>query len=212
MRVGFTLTLIGLCFSIQTFANSTGKSAAMKYFTKTRAPAQAAPAPAVQTTNSMTQSVPRSTQARGLVGISVGSLLNSQSYGWIDEDTGGWSVEAKYMRPSTSYLARGYHIELQKFGYQERELTKLSFLLSFSFPNNISFPVYIAAAAGPSYFVHQAQGNSEFAIDYRGYVGLRFNGSFGQYFLQSGVKNHVHVIDSGQFIGWFFSSGVAYTF
>lgn len=151
-------------------------------------------------------------EIENLLGISVGSLLNSKSYSWLEEETSGWSVEAQYLSQGDGYLSRGYHLELQKFSYKNRELTKLSFLMSLNFPRRLSFPVYIGVAAGPSYFVQQVKGSSEFALDYRAYAGLRLNGTYGQYFLQSGVKNHIHVLDSGQFIGWFFSSGVAYKF
>ena len=189
-------------------SQETGKGAAMKYFVPNESQSS------VKSGKSVVSRGPAQAnmETENLLGLSVGSLLNSKSYGWLDEETSGWSVEAQYLSQGEDYISRGYHFELQKFSSKERELTKLSFLVSFNFPRRLSFPVYLGVAAGPSYFVQQLKGSSEFALDYRAYAGLRLSGTYGQYFLQSGVKNHVHVLDSGQFIGWFFSSGVAYKF
>ncbi len=194
--------LLGALRPEQGLAAATGKSAAMKYFSKkakqprlsSRAPASAA------------------VTGQGLLGLAVGSLINSKSYGWVDEELTGWNMEVSYLRAGRGTFAQGFHLELQKFGAQGQDLTKLAFLLSFNFPRRLSFPVYIGVSAGPSFFLEQKDEESEFALDYKAYLGLRLNEAHSQYFIQSGVKNHVHVLSDGQFVGWFVSSGVAYKF
>lgn len=147
-----------------------------------------------------------------IVGLSVGGLFNSKSYGWMDESFKGWSVEATYQSPMAGYFARGFHLEYQKYITDRADLGKVSFLMSFTFPRRVDFPVFLGVAAGPGYFTKQIKNESEFTIDYKGYVGLRFTQQNAQYYLQSGIKNHVHMLSDGQFISWYLSSGVAYKF
>ena len=208
MKVIFLFVLF-LCISIGALDSSqaaqTGKQAAMKYFTAKRRPADAP---------STVSSRAGSKKGGGdeLLALSVGTLVNGEGYQWAECDFSGWGVELFYQKPSTGTFLKGYHLELQNFSVGEQEFSKVSFLLSFSFPQSLSFPVYIGVAAGPGMFLQQQEGESEFAFDYKGYFGLRFDEANSQYFLQTGVKNHIHMLSDGQFIGWFVSSGVAYKF
>lgn len=182
----------------QGWAAETGRQAAMKYFTK----------------KSKTRSKTRAPASSGsrLLGISMGTLVNSKSYNWAEEEFSGWTAELTYLSETDGNFGRGLHLEMQKFADQVDDLTKVSFLFSMTFPKRISFPVYVGAAVGPGFFIKQREGESEFSLDYKAYLGLRLNQVNSQYFLQTGVKNHVHVLSDGQFVGWFVSSGVAYLF
>ena len=189
-------------FSCPGWAEDTGKSAAMKYFTgdakkqiSTRNPAGSGEVP-----------------SQKILAVAVGSLINSKNYNWSEENFSGWNVEAFYQSAGTGYFGQGFHLEMQKFAADNTELTKLSFLVSLTFPRRLSFPVYLGLAAGPGYFLKQQENESDFTFDYKAYLGLRLHQVNSQYFVQSGVKNHVHVLSDGQFVGWFVSSGVAYTF
>lgn len=208
MTRGFQQILLfcALMFTLpQVWAAGTGRSAALKYFTK-KPNSESAKIKVRQPQSSSSGS------DRGLIAIGAGSLIQTKSYDWAGNDLKGWSLNASYQSLKSSYFNRGYELEFQKISAGENQLSKLSFLLSFSFPKRLSFPVYVGVAAGPGYFFKQTEGESEFTIDYKAYLGLRLNRSTSQYFLQSGVKNHVHVLSDGQFVGWFVSSGVAYKF
>jgi len=184
----------------QVQAASTGKSAAMKYFTKNSKRQSATQAPSVPSGSG------------NLLGVAVGSLVSSKSYQWMGDDFTGWNIEAFYQRATSGYFGQGFHLEFQKFTSEEQDLSKISFLFSFTFPRRISFPVYLGVAGGPGFFLKQQEGESDFSFDYKAYLGLRLTEKNSQYFLQSGVKNHVSVLSDGQFVGWFVSSGVAYKF
>lgn len=187
----------------QSFAAETGRDAAMKYFTNQPASIKAPRAPA--------SSVSGSSGDR-LFSISAGTLIQGKSYQWAGEDIGGWNVQMAYRRSPGTYLAQAIHLEFQKFTENRKEFSKLSLLLNFVFPKSVTFPVYIGAGAGPGFFLNQLVGESSIAVDYKAYVGLRLNQEHSQFILESGVKNHVHMLSDGQFIGWFVSSGVAYKF
>ena len=200
----FILSLFLIAGVHQAGAAGTGKAAAMKYFTKGQRSVSSVPAPSA--------GAAASGVSEQLLAISVGSLINTKSYHWSEQELAGWNIEAFYQRNTSGYFGQGYHLELQKFATDSEEFSKISFLLSFSFPRRLSFPVYLGVAAGPGFFLKQQEGESEFALDYKAWLGLRLNEKHSQYFLHSGVKNHVHVLSDGQFVGWFVSSGVAYKF
>ena len=186
----------------QALAVETGKKAAMKYFTKKPASTSTFKAPRG----------PASTSYAQLFSLSAGALVNGKSYQWLDDELGGWNLQLSYRRATTGWLAQAFHLEFQKFTTLEEEFSKVSFLLNFVFPRSISFPVYIGAGAGPGFFLNQYNNESLWTMDYKGYIGLRLNQDHSQFILESGVKNHVHMLSDGQFIGWFVSSGVAYKF
>lgn len=183
----------------QASASSKGRDAAMKYFTK-KNKRQLASQPVYDPGNSR------------LIAIAVGSLIDSKNYQWTQDQLSGWNAEIFYHQATKGYFGQGYHLELQKFAGENREFSKVSFLLSFTFPRKLSFPVYLGVAGGPGYFTKQLKGESAFSFDYKAFLGFRLNEIHSQYFIQGGIKNHVHVLSDGQFIGWFVSSGVAYRF
>jgi hypothetical protein len=196
------LALLFILTTLKLWGADTGKTAAMKYFSAKGESNLRGPQSLKEST----------TEYKNLLALSVGTLISSQSYQWDGKNKEGWSVEGSYLRQGEN-ISQGFHLEYQKFNDSfAEELSKVSFLISFTFPARVSFPVYIAVAAGPGYFIKQRKDESEFSLDYKAFLGLRLNQSQSQYFVQSGVKNHVHVLSDGQFIGWFVSSGVAYKF
>ena len=198
----FVLLLIGFMAVVhQSFAVETGKAAAMKYFTDQPASIKAPRGPASS-----------GTSYGQLFSVSAGTLIQGKSYQWAGEDLGGWNMQIAYRRNAGYYLAQAFHLEFQKFTEAQQEFSKISLLLNFVFPRSVTFPVYLGVGAGPGFFLKQLVNESSLTLDYKGYVGLRLNQEHSQFILESGIKNHVHMLSDGQFIGWFISSGVAYKF
>ena len=167
----------------------TGRLAAKKYFTKKEKPSY----------------------GQSLFALSVGTLAQSKNPGWLEDDFKAWSLEAFYQNHGGSYVAFGYHLELQKF-ITEKEFDKIGFLLSFSVPRPMSFPVYMGVAAGPGFFVKSGNKNSNWTLDYRAYLGLRFSGAHIQYFLQTGLRNHLRISMKDPLTGLFITLGLGYRF
>ncbi len=210
----FTFVIV-LIFAVvqQAPASSPGKAAAMKYFTKKRPKTTESREPAAQVVRQSVNSKSYDPGHSRLLALAVGSLINSKNYQWTEEQQlSGWNGELFYQDASEGYFGHGYHLELQKYAAFDEEFSKISFLFSFTFPRRLSFPVYLGVAGGPGYFTKQLRGESAFSFDYKAYVGFRLNEVYSQYFVQAGIKNHIHVLSDGQFIGWFVSSGVAYRF
>ncbi len=198
--VFFTFTLL----IPQAFAVEVGKDAAMKYFT-------GKPSRSPDTSSNISVSPPPSADYDSLLSVALGGLIQTQSYGWSEQSVEGWNVEAAYQTQS-DYFLTGYALDFQKFVNEGEELSKIAFLFSMSFPRRQTFPVYIGVSAGPGFFFKQKKDESQFSFDYKAYMGMRLSQSYSLFFLEGGVKNHLHILTDGQFIGWYMSSGVAYRF
>ncbi|MCB0379169.1 MAG: hypothetical protein KDD33_11820 [Bdellovibrionales bacterium] len=186
------------------WAAQTGKKAAQKYFVKKGEEGR----------STASTSITSAGNYKGLFTLSAGTLFASKSYNWAEQQSPtGWSLQLDYHRRlKSSFFATVYQLEMQKFQTSPREASKLSFLFGVTVPKNLEFPVYIGVAAGPGIFLKQLAGESLLTLDYKGFVGLRYNQDHSQFFLESGVKNHVNVLSDGQLSSWFLASGVAYKF
>jgi len=186
------------------FAVDVGKDAAMKYFT-------GKPSRTPSSSSNISITSPQSTDYDRLLSVAIGGLIQTKSYGWSEQSVQGWNLEAAYQSQG-DYFLTGYALDFQKFVNEGEELSKIAFLFSVSFPRRQTFPVYIGVSAGPGFFLKQKKDESQFSFDYKAYMGMRLSQSYSLFFLEGGVKNHLHILTDGQFIGWYMSSGVAYRF
>ena len=205
--------LIVLFLSLTTgFAESgTGRAAAAKYF--------ASEIKALDIESSQSQSrVPASTvTTQGLgrrIGVFAGAFSQSPRDSSSQQSIGGWAVRFDYQRDAKpgSYFTKGYQLALQKFRLAGEELSNVAFLWSFRFPKEVVFPVYVGVAFGPGVFTRQARDVSWLSFDTKAFAGFRLDAGVGKFYLEGGVKNQFLVLSSGQYQGWFVSSGVAYAF
>lgn len=92
---------------------------------------------------------------------------------------------------------------------------KMAILTFFSFPRfETGFPVYLGFAVGPGVFYKQLDGYSSLTLDYQAVLGVRLINVWRGMglFVETGVKNHVHVLTKGQFDSLFLSAGTSFTF
>lgn len=83
------------------------------------------------------------------------------------------------------------------------------------FPDASSkFPLYFGVGAGLGVFVKQLSGESAMSLDYQVLAGARFFDLFNNagFFLEAGLKNHMHMLSDGQFNGTFVAAGSVFTF
>lgn len=201
MRSGAFFILFLAFSSPLSAAPTVGKGAAMKYFKPQ--------------SSSSKERLPRGVQTyTRQLALSAGTYFKGKSYEWLGEDVGGWSLQLDYRKKGTadSFFSKSYQVELQRYQFSEAELSKFSFLWSLIFPRSLSFPVYVGVGLGPGVFLSQLQNESWLSLDYKAFLGFRLSDDHSQFFVEGGVKNHLLVLSSGQFTGWFVSSGVAYRF
>ncbi len=151
----------------------------------------------------------------------IGAFVNSKSYKWgpssPDSDPGEFNAGVTYRfgewENSMDFLVR---IEYQTFDVEaSSDPKKLSFLPMISFPDARSgFPIYIGAGLGLGVFMDQPDNESSLSLDYQFVLGGRMLNLFNStgLFIETGLKNHVHLLSSGQFDGVFVTFGSVFTF
>jgi hypothetical protein len=152
--------------------------------------------------------------------IAFSVFLNEESFAWGGtrnvEDIGVVSFGVTYRvgewKNSMDLLFRG---EWQSFELPERDAAKLSFMPMLQFPEASSgFPLYFGLGAGVGVFTKQVSGESDISLDYQLFGGARWFNLFKNagVFSEFGLKNHYHVLSSGQMNSLFLSLGSVFTF
>lgn len=182
-----------------------GRDAAARYFQK-RDPAQ---------------------QQAGSVGpsdhylaIGFARYMSSQSYDWgkngQQDDVGGNSLGVTYrVGEWQNSMDLNLRIDYAEFDLPGENPSKLSFLPLLIFPDAGSrFPLYFGAGVGLGVFLKQTNSKSALSLDYQLVLGARFFDVFENtgFFVEAGLKNHLHILSSGQFNGTYLSGGLVFTF
>jgi hypothetical protein len=189
-----------------------GKKRATEYFLKRK-----------QVSSSSSSSGTRQVSSSGgdprYLAIHVGGFLDSTSYNWGHRDKRdpgllnfGVSYRVGEWVNSMDLLFRA---EFTNFKLDEGRAQKLSFLALLTFPDaNSRFPLYFGAGLGPGIFTKQIKDESALALDYQIVAGARFFDvldTLGFQF-EVGLKNSVHLLDDGQFTGFFMGVGAVFSF
>lgn len=182
----------------------TGKGAAQKYF--------------APDANATTEESTSSKEHYLMLGLSF--YFDSDAYRWGPshyEDPSEWSLGVTYRfgewLNSTDFLVR---VEYQFFDLDGNENPqKLSFVPLIIFPDARSeFPLYFGLGAGLGLFTKQINDESHLSLDYQIFLGLRFFDLLQNtgFFVESGLKNHFHLLSSGQLNSVYLSFGSVFTF
>ena len=183
-----------------------GRSAAAKYFSE-RDPAE--------------QNSPSSFGGSSdhYLALHFGRYMSSQSYDWgagqVD-DLGKNNFGVTY-RVGEWYKSMDLNLRIDyiEYDFPGEKPAKISFMPLITFPDAGSrFPLYFGAGVGMGVFMKQLSGKSALSLDYQLVLGARFFDIFENtgFFIEAGLKNHVHLLSSGQFNGTFLSGGLVFTF
>lgn len=183
---------------------ATGRKEASKYF-EPRSPAQVAAA-----------SGPRDR----FLAIHIGSYLMGDAYVWGQRDqvsevgmlNAGVTYRVGEWINAADFLMR---FDISTFEVDDVKPVKLGVLFSAAFPDaNSRFPLYFGGGIGPGFFFKQVRGESPLTLDYQLFAGIRFFDVFDSvgFFLETGLKNHFHLLSDGQFNGTFLTAGALFTF
>lgn len=184
----------------------TGKKAAQKFFSK-------------GTKESSTEISSRDSDHFMMIG--VGAFVNSKSYKWgpkrADDDPGEFNASVTYRYGEwVNSMDALFRVEYQSFDVEaDTDPKKLSLLSMIMFPDARSgFPLYFGAGIGVGVFMSQPDDESNLSFDYQLVLGGRMLNVFESlgFFVETGIKNHVHLLSSGQFDGVFVTFGSAFTF
>lgn len=176
-----------------------GKQAAQKYFTKTQAPTL----------------MPSSR----LISLHWGGYINSKAYEWgksaVTERVGDQSVGVTYKLGEWSQsMDLSMRVDYMQYTFANKNPIKLSLLPLFTFPESSAhFPLYFGGGIGMGAFLTQMENESNLSLDYQLVFGLRMQDIWGHsgFFIESGIKDHLHLLSDGQFTGQFLGAGAVFS-
>ncbi len=152
--------------------------------------------------------------------LHLGGFLGSDAYQWGGtphvSNAGRLQGGVTYRMGELGRLA-DWALRADFIGYQFPEGTALNFavLPMILFPDAAStFPVYFGIGVGPGVFFQQITNESTLSLNYELVGGVRFFNLIGNtgFFVETGLKNEVHLLSDGQFNGFFLSVGALFVF
>jgi hypothetical protein len=167
--------------------------------------------------------------------IHLGGFFTSKAYNWgtdgpdhqADRDDAGkfnmgvtyrmgeWvnSMDLAMRFEYTSYTLTEF--DNSTLTSHDEDSRKLSFSFLMTFPDaNSRFPLYFGAGIGPGFMVKKLEDESALVLDYQLVAGARFLDVIENvgFMVESGMKNHLSLLSSGQFNGVFINVGTVFAF
>ncbi|MCM2282326.1 MAG: hypothetical protein NDI61_10840 [Bdellovibrionaceae bacterium] len=201
--------VVGRRYSQDTQAPPTGREAAQKYMGADRAPANAERAPAQA-----------GTSAAHYLAIHLGTFVSDDAYKWGRQsrvsDVGNLTAGVTYrVGEWVNSMDLALRLDFSTYDLPAGEATKISVLPVVLFPDaNSQFPLYFGGGVGAGIMAKTTDGESALALEYQLLLGARFFEvveSTG-FFVEAGIKNHLHLFSDGQFNGQFIAAGAVFTF
>lgn len=151
--------------------------------------------------------------------VGLSTYTSSKAYNWgvnREDDVAKTGLDVSY-RLTQDYELFDEIIRLNFNTYEvaAQKAQKMSFLYGMTFPDATSkFPLYFGFAVGPGIFFKQLDGESTVSLDYHMFLGLRLFNLFEKtgFFVEGGIKNHLHLTSDGQLNGTYVSAGAIFTF
>lgn len=151
--------------------------------------------------------------------IHVGRLMSGDAWEWGQRnklsDAGSYSAGVTYRVKEWSTMDLNLRIDFNEYKVLGETPLKMSLMPLLIFPDASSkFPLYFGVGGGPGIFFKQLADESQIAFDYQLLMGARFFDIANQagFFVETGMKNHLLVLTSGQFNGVFLTTGAVFTF
>lgn len=152
--------------------------------------------------------------------IHLGKFMEASAWEWGQRDrlekVGNYSAGVTYKIDNfTDTMDWDIRIEANEYDVLGERPFKLSFIPMIIFPDAASkFPLYFGAGAGAGVFFRQIKDESYLSFDYQLILGARFFDVYENmgFFIESGIRNHLHLLTSGQFNSVFISIGTVFSF
>ncbi|MFN7905569.1 MAG: hypothetical protein ACK5P5_10340 [Pseudobdellovibrionaceae bacterium] len=152
--------------------------------------------------------------------LHAGKFMSGDAWGWgqseRQNDVGEYTLGLTYKFDHWGdYADLNLRVDFSEYKVLNKKPFKMSFLPLVLFPDSGSrFPLYFGAGVGVGVFFKQVEDESTLSLDYQLVAGARFFDVFenGGFFIETGLKNHLQLLNSGQFNGTFLAVGALFTF
>jgi hypothetical protein len=208
----FLSSVFVLCFLVTSSAIGkeapvVGRKAAQKYFAQAQDPEETY------------VSENRRAPGEEVLMLHLGGYSSSASYAWKDNNkrtgVGKATYGVTYLFDEWAGMDLNLRFDFNEFQIDDERASKLSILPLVTFPRaERRFPLYFGFGAGAGVFFTQLQDESNLSFDYQLILGFRYMNALDTlgFFLEFGLKNHLHVLSDGQFNGMPLSGGVVFSF
>ncbi|MEI7973165.1 MAG: hypothetical protein WCH11_02235 [Bdellovibrio sp.] len=166
-----------------------GRGAAAKYF----------PAPSPE------KSASAGDDFRNVLWLHLGRATGSQAYKWSEkgrlDGVATSSYGLSYFLGDWGSLDGILRADFNQYEFTDNRLLKLSLMPLVVLPQlSTRFPLYFGMGAGLGVFFKQLESKSQISLDYQLFMGLRLMDLWPGlgFFIEYGLKNHVHVLSEGQ--------------
>jgi hypothetical protein len=212
----FVMLFIVMSSIAQANAPKVGRNAAAKYF-QAKNKEQDYQAEVQQRVPSSIESL---SDQEHYLAVGLGSFSQTDSYNWgqssKEEAVGKFGIDMTYrLTHEGSLFDQALRVSYNEYKPVGERATKLSFMYALTLPDASSqFPLYFGIAAGPGIFLKQLSGESALSLDYQLFLGLRLFNVFDKtgFYVEGGMRNHLHITSDGQLNGTFISAGAVFTF
>lgn len=152
--------------------------------------------------------------------LHVGRFMGTEAWQWSGDgrtqDLGASSVGVTYrMYEWRNSMDLNIRIDFNEYRVAGEKPLKMTLMPLITFPDaSARFPLYFGMGAGLGVFFRQVKDESPLALDIQLIMGARFFDIFENtgFFIESGLKNHLHLTTDGQFNGTFLTGGAVFTF
>ncbi len=205
LKNSFLIVMACICsatVTVSAAAKRVGRQAAAEYFQ-----------------NSSTTASNGSSGGDNFMMIDYGAFTKSEAYQW--PMTGPKKSVAKatygitYLLSEWNSLDLNLRADFNEFLINQERLVKISFLPLITFPRiETRFPIYFGMGAGLGVFFKQIDSESNLSFDYQLVTGVRMmdvlNGM--GFFVEYGLKNHLHLLSDGQLNATAVTGGAVFSF
>ena len=153
-----------------------------------------------------------------LLSLHIGGYIHSKASQWGDESyahrVGGKTMGVTY-KIGEWVRTMDLNLRIDYFQYElgNEKPIKVSFVPLMTFPDaSTNFPLYFGLGAGMGFFLNQLERESNLSMDYQLIFGVRWTDLWNHsgIFIESGIKDHVHLLSDGKFTSQFLTAGAVF--
>lgn len=153
-----------------------------------------------------------------LLSLHIGGYLKSRAHQWGSQPKSqhvGLETMGVTYKIGEWTRTMDLNLRVDYFQYQvdQEKPIKVSFLPLLTFPDAATnFPLYFGMGAGVGLFLNQLERESSLSLDYQLIFGFRWTDLWnrGGIFIESGIKDHFHLLSDGQFSSQFLTAGAVF--
>jgi len=153
-----------------------------------------------------------------LLSLHIGGYLRSKAQNWgsqtLADQVGVETIGVTYkIGEWIRTMDLNLRIDYFQYDVDKEKPIKVSFIPLLTFPDAATdFPLYFGVGAGAGFFLNQLERESSLSLDYQLIFGVRWTDLWNHsgFFIESGIKDHVHILTDGQFRSQFLSAGAVF--